>query len=108
MAVLPQLQSLLSGEDHDGDLTRADYLHNQVPLSRIPVPHQDTQQAWQTMAQSYMGLPRIARLVREPQSSPRKAICEQVVDLFHTAIDPDFLSEATPFGQLWYRPLSVI
>ena len=94
----------MKGEDHDLDLARSPDI--QLPPSNRPLPHQATQQAWQTMAQSYVAIPRLTRLIRELQASPNNTNAEQgVVDLaihlYSTTIDPNFLSKAISLGELW-------
>ncbi|KAE9364263.1 hypothetical protein N431DRAFT_563618 [Stipitochalara longipes BDJ] len=99
--------ALLKGENHD--LDSANWFDNQDPPSNLPAGQQATQQAWQTMAQSYVAIPRLARLIREFQALPENMEREQeVIDLarrlYDTAIDPNFFSEATSLGQLWMEP----
>jgi hypothetical protein len=61
------------------------------------------------MVQSYIAIPRLARLIRHLQASPQNAKTEQeVIDLaghlYATTIDPDFFFEVTSLGQLWVEP----
>jgi len=61
------------------------------------------------MVQSYVAIPRLARLVRHLQASPHKSepgpeVIDLAGHLYATTIDPDFLSEATSLGQLWVEP----
>ena len=99
--------ALLKGDDHDLDC--ADYFHTQLPPFRSPAAHQSTQEAWQTMAQSYVVIPRLARLIRELIASPENEISQlEVIELaqhlYCSTIDPNFLSEASSLGQLWEVP----
>lgn len=61
------------------------------------------------MVQSYVAIPRLARLIRHLQASPENANPEQqVIDLarhlYATTIDPNFFSEGTSLGELWAEP----
>ncbi|PMD37684.1 hypothetical protein L207DRAFT_636341 [Hyaloscypha variabilis F] len=101
--------ALMKGEDHDLDIARSPDIR--LPPSNRPLPHQATQQAWQTMAQSYVAIPRLTRLIRELQASPNNTDTDQeVVDLaihlYSTTIDPNFLSKAISLGELWEEPTS--
>ena len=102
--------ALINGVDHD--LDSSDRLDGQLPPSNLPATvtsHQTTQQAWKTIAQSYVAIPRLARLIRHLQASPENATLEQQVfdlarHLYSTTIDPNFFSEATFLGELWVEP----
>jgi len=97
------MSALLKGENHDLDIT--DCIHNQFPPHGLLAPDQSTQEAWQTMARSYVTIPRLVRLVRELQASPKNETEPEIVDLaqhlYDTTIDPNFLLEASSLGQLW-------
>ncbi len=70
---------------------------------------QTSQQAWQTLIRSYVAIPRLARLIRCLQHSPKKEKSEQEVadlalHLYGTTLDSNFLLEATSLGELWVEP----
>jgi hypothetical protein len=61
------------------------------------------------MVQSYISIPRLARLTRQLQASPEDTILAQEVvslarRLYATTIDADFFLEATSLGHLWVEP----
>jgi len=104
------MPALLKGGDHG--LDRTDCLCKQTRPSGLPAPQQSSQEAWQALAQSYVAIPRLARIIRELQASPENEILEQegvnLAQIFYeTTIDPNFLSEASSLGHLWEVPTTL-